>query len=187
MLLICTAYNSLNGLITYQNLGFYPWNLCLILYQCGWAAPMSTDCGGRMRAKSKFHANQNVINSWLMPGNSTFLPPASSSPIPMTIPIPTLRSVIFIMKMIRLRIAVLSYLNIQKVPGWRRCRVPGKWQVLNWRANFSMSSPAVRKITKTPDNLQVGGRIHLAKVKITSKKHKPVYKSVAELSLLQVA
>lgn len=148
MLLICTAYNSLNGLITYQNLGFYPWNLCLILYQCGWAAPMSTDCGGRMRAKSKFHANQNVINSWLMPGNSTFLPPASSSPIPMTIPIPTLRSVIFIMKMIRLRIAVLSYLNIQKVPGWRRCRVPGKWQVLNWRANFSMSSPAVRKITK---------------------------------------
>lgn len=50
-----------------------------------------------------------------------------------------------------------------------------------------MSSPTVRKITKTPDNLQVGGRIHLAKVKIASKKHKPVHKSVAELSLLQVA
>lgn len=27
-----------------------------------------------------------------------------------------------------------------------------------------------KKDNKTPDNLQVGGRIHLAKVKITSKK-----------------
>lgn len=44
-----------------------------------------------------------------------------------------------------------------------------------------------KKDNKTPDNLQVGGRIHLAKVKITSKKHKPVYTSVPELSLLQVA
>lgn len=42
----------------------------------------------RMRAKSKFHANQNVINSWLMPSQ---------------VSLGQLSVAIFIMKMIRLR------------------------------------------------------------------------------------
>lgn len=45
----------------------------------------------RMRAKSKFHANQNVINSWLMPKRSR---QAALGPLTVAI---------FIMKMIRLR------------------------------------------------------------------------------------